>query len=61
MPGFETSSSTLQFCLYELAINPEIQAKARKVIQDAYKKHGQFTYEMMMDMPYIDHILQGSA
>lgn len=59
LAGFETSSSTLMFCLYELSKNPDIQMKARKVVKDAYKKHGQFTYEMMMDMPYIDHVLQG--
>lgn len=57
--GFETSSSTMMFCLYELALNPDIQTKARRVIQEAYEKHGQFTYEMMLDIPYIDHILQG--
>lgn len=59
MAGFETSSSTLTFCLYELSLNPDIQAKARRIIQDAYKKYnGEFTYEMMMDLPYIDQILE---
>ncbi|XP_055304976.1 probable cytochrome P450 6a13 [Sitodiplosis mosellana] len=56
--GFETLSTTLSYCLYELALNPEIQEKARQVIQDAFEKHGMFTYEMMLGMPYIDHILQ---
>lgn len=59
--AFDTSSSALTFCLYELSLNLEIQAKARQVIQEAYQKHNQqFTYEMMMDMPYIDRILEGS-
>lgn len=58
--GFETSSTTLTFCLYELAKHPEIQSKARRIIQDAYKKYnGEFTYEMMIDMPYIDQIIHG--
>lgn len=61
MAGFETSSTTLMYCLYEMALNPEVQAKTRKVIQDAYKKHGELTYEMMMDMPYIDHVLHGEC
>lgn len=60
LAGFETSSVTLAFCLYELSLNPEIQTKARKVIREAFQKHnGQFTYEMMMDMPYIDQLLLG--
>lgn len=62
MPGFETSSTTLTFCLYEMAINPDVQAIARRVIREALEKHnGQFTYEMMMDMPYIDQVLHGKG
>lgn len=60
LAGFETSSTTLTFCLYELAFSPQVQAKARKEIQEALKRHdGQLSYEAMMDMPYIDHVLQG--
>lgn len=59
LAGFETSSTALMFCLYELSKNIDIQSKARNVVQEAYKKHGTFTYEMMMDMPYIDQVLQG--
>lgn len=53
-------STTLAFCLYELSINSEIQTKARLIIEEAFKKYdGQFTYEMMMNMPYIDQIIEG--
>lgn len=58
--GFDTSSAALTFCLYELSLNPQIQAKARSVVREAFAKHNeQFTYEMLMDMPYIDQILEG--
>lgn len=58
--GFETVSSTLTFCLYELAKHPDIQSKARSLIQNASKKYGgQFTYEMLKDVPYIYQMLQG--
>lgn len=60
LAGFETSSTTLTFCLYELALNPEIQTKTREIIRQTLKRHdGKFTYEAMMDMPYVDHVLQG--
>lgn len=62
LAGFETSSTTLTYCLYELALNKDIQTKTRQQIQNAFKKHnGQFTYEMMMDISYIDHVLQGNV
>lgn len=58
--GSETSAGTLTFCLYEMAKNLDIQTKARNIIREAYSKYsGQFTYEMMMDLPYIDQIFQG--
>lgn len=58
--GFETSSTTLTFCLYELSLNQEVQTKARKIIQEAFKKYnGQLTHDMLMDVPYIDQILYG--
>lgn len=59
LAGFETSSTTLSYCLYELALNPEIQSKARRMIQEAFERHKNFTYEMMLDMPYIDQVLHG--
>lgn len=57
--GYETSSTTILFALYELALNQDIQSKLRKEIQNAFKKHGDFTYEMIMDIPYLDQTIQG--
>lgn len=58
--GFETSSTTLGFCLYELALNPNIQEKLRTEIREALKRHeGTFPYEAMMDMPYVDQVIKG--
>jgi len=57
--GFETSSTTMMFCLFELSVNPQIQRKARQEVIDVLAKHnGVFTYEAMMEMHYLDRCLQ---
>lgn len=58
--GFSGSATVLTFCLYELAIQFNIQSKARNVINEACSKfNGRFTYEMIVDMPYLDQIIEG--
>ena len=55
--GFETSSSTLTFCLYELALNPDIQEKLRVEIQDGLKRNdGKATYDFVMNSQYLDMV-----
>lgn len=58
--GFETTSTTMTFCLFELAQNQEIQNKTREEIQQVLAKHdGKFTYEASMEMPYLESVLKG--
>lgn len=60
LAGFETSSTTMTFCLYELAINPNIQEKARQEARKVIQRHdGKFTYEAMTEMHYIDQVIHG--
>lgn len=59
--GFESSSSTMSFCMYELAKHPEIQQRAYNDIVDTLKAHdGQLTYESVAEMKYIDHCIDES-
>ncbi|CAD7079502.1 unnamed protein product [Hermetia illucens] len=57
--GFETSSTTMIFCLYELALNQDIQERSRQEINDVLKKHNnKLTYEAMQEMTYLEMIIK---
>lgn len=56
--GFETSSTTLSFALYELALAPDVQTKLREEINDAISSNGgEITYDMVMTLPYLDMVI----
>jgi cytochrome P450 family 6 len=58
--GFETSSTTMSFCLYELALNSSIQECVQKEIDAVLKKHGnKITYEAIQEMEYLDNTISG--
>lgn len=58
--GFETSAALMSFCLYELALNPEIQDKCRAEIRKAiHNQGGEFNYDAMADMTYMDCVMNG--
>ena len=58
--GYETSSSTLSFALYELALHPQIQQNLRAEIMQVMSKHdGKLTYDGMQDMLYLDRVVSG--
>ncbi|XP_062552483.1 probable cytochrome P450 6a20 [Armigeres subalbatus] len=57
--GFETSATTMTFALHLLAMNQEVQDKGRKCVHEALDKHGgKLTYDSLMEMTYIDCIIQ---
>lgn len=50
----------MQFALYELALNPEIQEKARQDILNTIAKHaGVMTYEAVFEMNYLGRVIDG--
>lgn len=60
LAGYETSSTTMSFCLFELAKRKEIQDKLRAEITEVLKQHGgEITYEAIMDMKYLQQVLEG--
>ncbi|KAI4461650.1 cytochrome p450 [Holotrichia oblita] len=57
--GFETSSTTMTFCLHELAHKLDIQEKLRKEIITTFQKHdGKLTYDAVMEMKYLNMVLE---
>ncbi|XP_013112032.2 probable cytochrome P450 6a21 [Stomoxys calcitrans] len=58
--GFETSSSTMGFALYELALNQDIQQKLRYEINEIFNAEGTTTYEALHDLPYLGQVISES-
>ncbi|XP_011875039.1 PREDICTED: probable cytochrome P450 6a14 isoform X2 [Vollenhovia emeryi] len=55
--GYETSSTTATFALYELAQYHDIQDKVRKEIDEILAKHGGLTYDSVNDMTYLHKVV----
>jgi cytochrome P450 family 6 len=60
--GFETSSATMAFCMYELSLHQDIQERVREETDVVLKKHdGKITYEAIQEMEYLDKVVAGKA
>lgn len=58
--GFETSSSTQTFAVYELAKNPHCQQKLREEIKRVLAKYdNEITYDAVMEMKYLESVIDG--
>lgn len=57
--GFETSSTTISFALYELAQHQDMQDKLREEIRETYRQDdGVLTYEKVKGMKYLDKVFK---
>ena len=60
LAGYETSSTTLTFCMFELSMNANVQEQARKSVKESIEKHdGKLNYEAVNDMHYLDQCING--
>jgi cytochrome P450 family 6 len=58
--GFETSSTTMMFCLYELALNQHVQRRLQEEVDQVLGKHGnKIVYEAVQEMEYLDRVVSG--
>ncbi|XP_055852789.1 probable cytochrome P450 6a20 [Episyrphus balteatus] len=59
LAGFETSSTTMGFALFELALNQDIQDRLRAEINNQFDKNGgKLTYDSMAEMDYMDKVMK---
>ncbi|XP_034250394.1 cytochrome P450 6a2-like isoform X2 [Thrips palmi] len=57
--GFETTSSTTAFTLYELAKHPDIQDKVLQELDTVLKAHGgKVTYDALQEMTFMEMVVQ---
>jgi cytochrome P450 family 6 len=60
--GFETSSTTMTSCLYELSLHQDIQDRLREEIDVELQKHdGKITYDGIQEMEYLDKVVSGKT
>lgn len=58
--GFDTSTSSLTMCMYELAKNADIQERVYAEIDRVLKQHnGEITYEAISEMKYTEACVYG--
>ena len=62
LAGFETSSTTMAFALYELSKHQHIQNQVRHEINTVLGKHdNKITYEAIQEMKYMDQVIDGEC
>lgn len=60
--GFETSSTTMCFAIYELAMNPDVQKRLREEINSVLEQNGNMLiYEAIQEMKYLDLVISGKS
>ena len=60
--GFETSASTMTFCLYEISRNTDVQSKMRKEVDAIFKKYkGKINYQALQEMNYMEAVINGKC
>lgn len=56
--GFETTSSTMSFCIFELAKNQNVLARVQKEIDSILNRYdGELNYEAYQEMTYLENCI----
>nr|QQL94725.1 thromboxane a synthase 1 [Lateolabrax maculatus] len=57
LAGYETSSNTLAFTCYLLALNPECQCKVQEEVDDFFTRHESPDYTNVQELKYLDMVI----
>lgn len=58
--GFETVSTSMSYCLYELALRKDVQDKVRKEILEVKSKYnGEVNSDCLNDLHYMGLVIKG--
>ncbi|XP_037057620.1 cytochrome P450 3A25-like [Peromyscus leucopus] len=57
--GYEATSTSISFVMYQLATHPAVQKKLQDEIDRALPNKAPVTYDALMDMEYLDMVQQG--
>ncbi|GJQ69999.1 Cyp6g1 [Trypoxylus dichotomus] len=57
LAGYETTSTTITFALYELSLNKEAQSKLRNEIDQSIENGEEFSYYTLKNMPYLHQVV----
>ncbi|CAI5664814.1 thromboxane-A synthase [Oreochromis niloticus] len=57
LAGYETSSNTLAFTCYLLALHPECQLRVQKEVDDFYTRHDSPDYANVQELKYLDMVI----
>ncbi|GJQ70003.1 Cyp6g1 [Trypoxylus dichotomus] len=57
LAGYETTSSTITFALYELSLNNELQSTLRNEIGESIGNGEEYSYDTLQKMPYLHQVV----
>lgn len=57
LAGYETTASTLSYCYYALALNPDVQETLYNELKSTADENGDIPYETLAKLKYLDAVI----
>lgn len=59
LAGFETTSTAMTYCMYELSLNEDLQEKARQSVKNVILKYGSLNYDAVAELRFLEQCVNG--